>query len=271
MKQKLNKTKRAKDLGVSRSSLYYQPKRETLDLITKEKIKGVLEKHHSYGHKRIAIELKLNKKRILRVMKKYDIKPYKRRVKKPVKKDDMNKPAVLYPNLIKNICPIQPHVVWITDFTYLKYNGAFLYLATIMDLFTREIIGWNISAYHNKDLVIGAFKHALIQTKKAPIYIHSDQGSEYDSDAFIQLVLFHGIQVSMSKKQSPWENAYQESFYSQFKVDLGFLSRFDTVEELMEGIYQTIRYYNHDRIHTSLKMSPILFKQKFADRLRITV
>lgn len=271
MRCKLNKTKRAKDLGVSRSSLYYKHKRDALDLKMKEMIEVVLKDHHSYGHKRIAMELKLNKKRILRVMKKYGLKPYRRRVKRPVKKDDMNKPAVAYPNLIKNICPIRPNVIWVTDFTYLPFNGTFLYLTTIMDLFTREIIGWNISSCHNKELVIGALKHAYMRTKAIPLYIHSDQGSEYDSEAFIHLVQLHGSKVSMSKKQSPWENGFQESFYAQFKVDLGFLSRFDLVEELIEGIYQTIHYYNHDRIHTCLKMSPVLFKQKFADRLRITV
>lgn len=85
------------------------------------------------------------------------------------------------------------------------------------------------------------------------------------------MVHLFGSIVSMSNKQSPWENAYQESFYAQFKVDLGFVSGFNSVEELMEGIYQTIHYYNYDRIHTSLKMSPVLFKQKYANRLRITV
>lgn len=271
MKHKLNKTKRAKDLGVSRASLYYKPKREDIDLTVKEKVEGVLKKHHSYGHKRIAIELKLNKKRILRVMKKYGIKPYRRICRKPVKKDDMQKVPVVYPNLIKLICPIQPNVIWATDFTYLQFNGRFIYLATIIDIFTREIIGWNISAYHNKELVIGALNHAFLRTGKVPVYVHSDQGSEYDSEAFVRLVQLFGSIVSMSNKQSPWENAYQESFYSQFKVDLGFVSGFNSVEELMEGIYQTIHYYNYDRIHTSLKMSPVLFKQKYADRLRITV
>lgn len=271
MHQRLNKTKRARDIGVSRTSLYYQPKREIRDLATKAQIETVLKTHPSYGHKRIALALKLNKKRILRVMKKYGIKPYRRRVRKPVKKDDMQKLPVSYPNLIKTMCPIRPNVIWVTDFTYLPFNGTFLYLATIMDLYTREIVGWNISAYHTKEFVMGALIHALENMGTAPRYIHSDQGSEYDSDAFIDLAKRHGVIISMSKKQSPWENAHQESFYAQFKIDLGFISRFDSVEELMEGIYQTIHYYNHDRIHTRLKMSPVLFKQQYAERLRITV
>ena len=224
MEKKDNKTKLSKEMGVARSSLYYKPKREMIDLDIRKKIKEVIKEHKSYGHKRIALELKLNKKRILRVMKKYGIKPYRRRCKKPVKKDDLNKPEVKYPNLIKNICPIRPNVIWVTDFTYIKFNDRFIYLATIMDPYTREIVGLNISFCHNNQLVIGALRHAIKRIGKTPVIIHSDQGSEYDSDDFIRLVTLYGIKISMSKKQSPWENPFQESFYSQFKVNLGFVS-----------------------------------------------
>lgn len=271
MKNKQNKTKLAKKMGVSRASLYYKSKRNIVDLALKEKIKEVMVKHKSYGHKRIALELKLNKKRILRVMKKYNLKPYRRICRKPVKKGDLNKAPVEYSNLVKNICPIKPNVIWVTDFTYIRFQDKFIYLSTIMDLYTREIVGFNISSYHTKELVIGVLKHALKITVKIPVYIHSDQGSEYDSEDFINLAKLYGIIISMSKKQSPWENSFQESFYSQFKVDLGFVSQFDSVEELIEGIYQTIHYYNHDRIHTSLKMSPVNFKQQYINRLHKTV
>lgn len=271
MKNKQNKTRIAKKMEVSRASLYYQPKRDMIDLEIKKKINQVLLKHKSYGHKRIAMELKLNKKRILRVMKKYGFKPYRRICRKPVKKDDINKLPVKYPNLIKNICPIKPDVIWVTDFTYIKFNDKFIYLATIMDLYTREIVGFTVSTYHNKELVIGALRHALAKTNKIPVYLHSDQGSEYDSDDFTNLAELYGIKISMSNKHSPWENSYQESFYAQFKVDLGFISQYDTIEELIEGIYQTIHYYNNDRIHTSLKMSPANFKKQFENRLHITV
>ncbi len=271
MRKKENKTKLAKDMGISRASLYYKPKREAIDEAIKEKIKEVLKNHKSYGHKRIALELRLNKKRIRRVMKKYNLKPYRRISRKPLKKDDLNKPPVVYPNLIKNICPIKPTVIWVTDFTYIKFQDKFIYLSTIMDLYTREIVGFNISSYHNKELVIEALKDAIAKTNKIAIIIHSDQGSEYDSQDYINLCKLYGINISMSNKHSPWENAFQESFYAQFKVDLGFVSQYDMVEELIEEIYQTIYYYNNNRIHTSLKMSPIDFRKKFENRLHNTV
>lgn len=258
-KQKENKTKLAKRLGISRSSLYYKPKRPEIDLEIKSQIESVLTDNPAYGHKRIAHELKLNKKRILRVMKKFNIKPYRRKAKKPFKKDDLNKPPTSFQNLIKNVVVNHPDQVWITDFTYLKYQTKFIYLATIIDLFTREVVGINISRFHNRFLVIGALLNALENYPAAEI-IHSDQGSEYDSSDFVDLCLSSGIKISMSTKGSPWQNGYQESFFGRFKNEFGDFNRFETIGELIEEIYQQINYYNHHRLHTSLKTTPYQFR-----------
>lgn len=273
-KKRESKTQLAKKLGISRSSLYCKAKRETLDEEIKKKINDVLSKNKSYGHKRIALALKLNKKSILRVMKKYEIKPYRRRAASLRKKDDEGKAVAKWKNKIMNFCPIKPNVVWASDFTYIKFKGTFLYLATIIDIYTREIIGWNISTMHDTKLVLRALQHAIARTEKVPIFLHSDQGSEYDAKQYEDYVLEKDIIISMSHKSSPWENGFQESFYSQFKVDLGYVNRFETAEELIEEIYQTTYYYNHERIHGSLKMAPVIFKQKYENRLekvRITV
>lgn len=101
----------------------------------------------------------------------------------------------------------------------------------------------------------------LKPTGKLPKIVHTDQGSEYCSKENISFLESLGIQISMSKKASPWENGYQESFYNNFKTDLGLeFDRFETLGELVEGIHQTITYYNKRRIHTALKMSPEQFK-----------
>lgn len=269
-----SKTQLAKKLGVSRSSLYYKAKRDEQDEEMKKQIVIVLGIHPAYGHKRIALEFPLNHKRILRVMKKYGIKPYRRRARKPRKKEDEGKDTTRWKNEIIGLCPIRPNVVWASDFTYILFMGKFIYLATIIDVYTREIIGWNISTKHDTKLVLGALKHAVERTGTIPIYLHSDQGSEYDAKTYEEYVLGKGIIISMSAKASPWENPFQESFYGKFKVDLGFVNRFSVVEELIEEIYLTIYYYNNQRMHTSLKMSPIKFKQNYENRLqqvRITV
>lgn len=261
---KLTKQALAQKLGVSRASLYYQKKRSVIDGEVKMQIESVMTDNPRYGHKRIALNLKLNKKRILRVMKIFNLKPYRRRTGKPRKKADEGKAQAKYQNLIKGFCPIRPNVVWVSDFTYIKYRGRFIYLATIMDLYTREIIGWNISRFHNKELVLGALADALTRNNNTtPLYFHSDQGSEYDADAFTSYLENLTVQISMSKKASPWENGFQESFYSEFKMDLGDPNRFESLGELIEAIHQTIYYYNTKRIHTTLKMSPVDFKRKY--------
>lgn len=260
---KLTKTEIAKSLGVGRSSLYYQPRQPIKDKIIKKSIQDVLGAHPSYGHKRIALELKLNKKRILRIMKKFGLKPYRRRTKKPSKLDDIGKPITIYKNEIKNIVPLKPNIIWVADFTYIDFQNKFIYLATVMDLFTREIIGWNVLAKHETTLITGALEMALTKTKTAPIYHHSDQGSEYDSCEYIYKLKEYKIIISMSKKAHPWENGFQESFYSEFKLEFGWTDRFETLGELIEAIYLQINYYNTNRIHTSLKTSPVKFKDQY--------
>jgi len=254
-----NKTQLARKLGVSRSSLYYKPIREVLDLELKRQIESVMVDHPDYGHKRIALDLKMGHNRIRRVMKKYSLKPYRRRVRQIVKKKDISKPDTGIPNRIAPILAdtglIRPSQIWCTDFTYIKYQSKFIYLATIIDLFTREIVGVNVSRFHNRFLVTGAVENAVHNYDKADI-VHSDQGSEYDSADFMLLLKAIGSLPSMSAKGSPWQNGYQESFFSHFKHESGDLNRFDSLGELIEYIYQQIYYYNHKRIHSVLKMTP---------------
>ncbi|OGM57305.1 hypothetical protein A3A50_01235 [Candidatus Woesebacteria bacterium RIFCSPLOWO2_01_FULL_38_20] len=261
----LNKTELASELGISRSSLYYQPKRPAIDEEVKRQIESVLTDHPAYGHKRIALALKLNKKRIKRVMKKFGIKPYRRKVKRFVKKKDLGKPPTQYKNLIEGMEIKKPNEVWCTDFTYIKYKGKFIYLATIIDLYNREIVGFNVSRFHNRFLVIGALKDALTRYPP-PKIIHSDQGSEYDSQDFISFVESVGSKVSISKKASPWENGHQESFFGHLKSESGDLNRFETIGELLEEVYRMIYYYNNQRIHTSLKMTPVEFREKYENK-----
>ncbi len=226
-------------------------------------IETVLSTHPAYGHKRVALELKINKKKALRVMKKFDLKPYKRRVKRPRKSGDLNRVPAVYQNLIKGFCPIRPNVVWVADFTYIRFQGRFIYLSTVMDLYTREILGWSISGSHDRFLVIAALRMALERTRITPKYHHSDQGSEYDSYDYVKILETSKIEVSMSAKGHPWENGFQESFYSGFKLDLGLPDQFGTWGELIEAIHLQINYYNKNRIHTTLKTSPIKFREQY--------
>lgn len=255
-----SKKELAKQLGVSRQSLYYQPKLPEKDLKLKAEIERIMLVHKAYGHKRIAIELKINKKRVLRVMKLFNLQP-KRRRKKPKKPKDFNQAPMAIPNLIQGLIIKVPSQVWVSDFTFLPYFNKFIHLATIEDIFTRQIIGWEISAKHNTDLVAKAILNAL-NYYPAPLIAHSDQGSEYRSQDYLNLLKSFNIQPSMSEKASPWQNGYQESFYSEFKLELGHPECYLTVGELVEAIAQQIYYYNYERIHTALKCPPAVFAQR---------
>ena len=257
---KQTKTALAAKLGVSRGMLYYQHKQPVIDENLKIEIAKVLVHHPAYGHRRIALELSLNRKRVLRVMKKFHLMPLKRRGKKFVKQDDLGKPVAQFKNEIEGFCPIKPDVVWVGDFTHIRFCDSWVYLATVMDIFSREIIGWYLSTNHQKDLVIEAFLDAVDKRKTMPLYFHSDQGSEYESEEYLKLIKENGIIVSMSHKSSPWENGYQESFYSGFKLDLGSTNHYRELGELVEIIAKQLHYYNNLRIHTKLKTSPVKFR-----------
>lgn len=261
MRSKESKKALAKKLGISRSSLYYHSKIKIRDECLKEQILTALCEHPSYGHKRLAIHLKRNKKCILRVMHKYGIKPYRRRVRRPKKPCDLGKNPLDVANYAKALCPLQRNVLWASDFTYFWFHGRWWYLATVIDVFSREIVGQSFSGNHNSALILDALKNAL-DTHPSPLYLHSDQGSEYRSYVYMDTLKDNHILASFSNKSSPWQNGYQESFYSEYKKDLGDISRFETVGEFLEGLYQQIYYYNHKRIHSALKMPPALYKQQ---------
>lgn len=248
----------AKELGVSISSLYYRHKLPDKDRALKIRIEEAWRYHPSYGHRRLAIHLGINKKRIRRVMKLFDLHPYRRRGKFPKKSTKIKGGA--YPNLVKHIVPAYAGHIWAADFTYLSYRKKFLYVATAIDLFTRRIVGWSAARSHSTPLILQTLFMAL-SAHPRPIIFHSDNGSEYASAVFARVLTETGITISRIMPGCPWENGYQESFYAQFKVDLGDPDRFTSLGELVYAIAQNIGYYNHARIHTAIKMPPAMFAE----------
>jgi putative transposase len=256
------KTALAKELNISRASLYYKPKKPTTDEELKQKIITVMNEHQAYGHRRVAWALEINKKAIIRVMNIFGLKPKIRRRWHPSKPEDLNKPETRVANVLKVMCPFRINIIWAGDFTYIWFGDRFWYVATVIDIYTREIVGWHIANHHTTALIMEAFNDATRRTKMSPKYFHSDQGSEYVSGAYESLLAEYGTIPSHSCKSSPWQNGYQESFYSQFKLELGNPNRFNHIGELIEAIHQQIAYYNNRRIHSAHKMPPIVFKQK---------
>ena len=256
--EKMTKTLRARELGVSVRSLYYKPVKPDQDWELKVKIEEVLRDHHSYGSRRISDHLKINRKRVKRVMNIFGIKPYRRRVTKWKKTENVK---IIYPNLLLTNFPQYENHIWVSDFTYIKFQDSFVFLATVLDLFTRKVVGFSVYTSQGVELTLSALMSALHNNPRPQIF-HSDNGSQYNAEIFIKALETVGVQISRSAPGCPWENGYQESFYSQFKVDLGSADSFKNLGELVYEIYQTIWKYNNTRIHSAFRMSPVQFAEK---------
>lgn len=165
-------------------------------------------------------------------------------------------------NLRKDLEITRQNQIWSSDFTHLYYKQREFYLATVLDEYGKNIIGYKLSFHHGKQFIIETVKTAISNAQEVPHILHSDQGSEYRSYDYFDTLKQYNITPSMSRKSSPWENSCQESFYGKMKFELGNLSRFETFEQAIEAIHLWIYYYNNERIHTTLKMSPKQFLEQ---------
>ena len=259
MTEERNKSALARAMGVSRASLYYVPRQPAKDWALKVRIEEVLREHPGYGSRRLGQALCMGRERTRRVMRLFGIKPYRGHGKKYRKRKVKRE----YPNLLMEIMPSYPNHVWVTDFTELVFHGGKVYFSTILDLFTRQLMGIHVAVRKGAALSVETLGNALLHESR-PVILHSDNGSEYASKVFTGMLEENGITISRSKPGCPWENGYQESFYDKFKVDFGDPDRFKTLGELVAAIYRTAWEYNHTRIHSALKMPPAVFAEKIA-------
>jgi putative transposase len=254
----LSKAALARSLGIARSSLYYVSRKEKKDWALKARIEEELREHPAYGSRSLALALRFCRQKIQRVMRKFGIKPYRRVGRKWRRK---KKISVIYPNLLLNVIPGYPHHVWATDFTEMVWRKKKVYVATVIDLFTRQIVGLAVSLRRGAPLTIQALWNALFHYPRPEIF-HSDNGREYEAKAFVAVLEDVGSRISRSHPGCPWENGFQETFYGKFKVDFADPHRFESLGELVAEIYRMVWVYNHTRIHTMLKMPPAVFAEK---------
>ncbi len=198
-------------------------------------------------------------------MKKFGLRPA-RRCRTPRKPDDQGREALEYINILTRLSPMAPDVVWASDFTFISYRGSFVYLCTVIDVFTGEVLGFNISRNHDARFVRTAIERAVQRTGTLPQWFHSDQGSEYASELIRAWLTSQKVVISMNPKGSPWCNGSQESFFGRFKVEFGDFERFDTYADLLEALYDQLRYFTYERIKTKLKMAPAEFRELWESR-----
>lgn len=246
-------------LGISRQTYYKYRKTIDKDYYDYLEIKEVFEEgREMYGYRRIkkALLLKhgliVNHKKILRIMKKYNIKV---RYKDIYKKSYMKKIVELNikPNLLnRNFISEKKNQKWSTDITYIIHNGRRAYLSSIMDLYTKNIIAYNISYKFDNKLVIDTLNEALSKQKDVTgVILHSDQGVQYTSYEYKQVCESNGINISMSKKATPADNAPIESFHANLKRETLYSYDITSLKEYIELVKDWILFYNTDRIRLS--------------------
>jgi putative transposase len=252
----------AQMVGISQYHFQRTSKLEEKDESLKKTIEEAWKTHPAYGHIRLAIHLSINHKRISRVMKKFGLKPPRRKVNHFCTRSTSHH---AYFNLIKTWTPTKTNELWCSDVSFIKFQGKFWYLATIEDIVTRQVLGVQVGKYHNSQLVLTTIKHAIRTAGTVPHIFHTDQGTEFMAKLCTGYLEDFGVHISASDKGSPWQNGFQESLFGRYKEEFGDFNRFETVGELIEEIYSQVRYYNQDRIHTALKMPPARYAQLLSE------
>jgi transposase InsO family protein len=226
----------------------------------RQQIERIQEEFPGYGCRRISHELKrrgqrVNKKRIQRVMKRFGLKPIT--WQSFVRTTDSRHQLPVYPNLLKNRQVRTVNTVWVADITYIRIRSSFVYLAAILDLYSRRIVGWAISKQIDTELCLTALQMALETRRARGCIHHSDRGVQYASTRYVHLLRQHGLQISMSRKGNPYDNAFMESFYKTLKYEEVHLWNYETYEDVIERLpFFLEAVYNRKRLHSSIGYVP---------------
>ena len=253
-------------IGVNRSSFYKwknQPILRDNNLYLKKEIQGIALEFPFYGYRRITKELErrsidINHKKVLRIMKEDNLLCRRKKQFKPVTTQS-NHGLKIYPNLIENIKVTGLNQVWVADITYIRLVNEFIYLAAILDIFSRKCIGWALSRDINTLLVLNALEMAISKRKSFGmnnLIHHSDRGIQYASNDYVNLLNKFGIIISMSRSGNPYDNAFMESFNKTLKVEDVYIKEYESFEEAYKNIQHFIDLvYNKKRIHSSIGYS----------------
>ena len=243
-------------LDLSRSSYYYQKKEKPEAQQLAADLKLVAGQHPTYGTRRLMHQLRrkpfeypVNRKHIQRLARQMNLlRPIKHR---KVRTTNSQHPYPRYENLVKNLVITYPDQVWVSDITYIRLKNTFIYLAIVLDVFTRSVRGWSLGYSLDQQLTLEALRMAL--AKAVPLIHHSDQGVQYAAYAYVNLLKSHGVQISMASVGKAEENGFAERFMRTIKEEEVDLSDYSTFSDA----YYQIRVFIQDvyltkRIHSSL-------------------
>jgi transposase InsO family protein len=259
-------------MGLGRSTYYYRlrqkalrAKKEEVDL--RDRIEKIVVKCAGYGYRRVTYQLrregyKINHKRVARLMREQSLQCQVKR--RWVKTTDSDHGYRIYPNLIKELKITGRNQVWVADITYIRIMTGFLYLAVVLDLFSRKVIGWALSEHIDAQLTLTALRVALDDRGSVEGCIHhSDRGVQYACHAYVEELEAAKIRISMARKGNPYDNAAAESFMKTLKCEEVYLWDYHNVEDVKRRIpYFLQEFYNQKRLHSALGyMTPEEFEQ----------
>lgn len=256
---------------VSRASYYRtgkdrEPDNEQMEL--RDAIQRIAVAHRRYGYRRVAAELRqqgwlVNHKRVARLMREDNLLALRRPAFRPPTTDSNHRLRV-YVNLAARLGLAGPNQLWRADITYIRLRCEFVFLAVVLDAWSRKVIGWCLSRSLQSDLAMQALRRALDSRQPpAGCVHHSDRGIQYASDDYIQLLTKHGLLPSMSRARNPYDNAACESFIRTLKAEEIEGAAYADLEDLEHHLQEFLdNYYNRKRLHSALGyLSPDQFEQ----------